>query len=818
MDAERWGRIEELCEAVAAMPDAERHPYLLKAAGGDATLVDEVESLVRELEASPGFLSHPLIARPEPQEPVPDVLPVSIGPYRVERRLGRGGMGEVYLATRDVGGVRQEVAIKVIRRGMDTEEVLRRFRLELRILASLHHPNIAALIDAGATADGRPYFVMEYVNGVPITDHCDALQLTVPARIRLVQAVARAVGHAHQRLVVHRDLKPRNVLVTPEGEPKLLDFGIGKVLAPTDTLGTAVETRAELRLFTPDYAAPEQVAGGAITTATDVFALGVLLYELLTGRRPLAGARGEGLTSDPAERAATVVRPSVVVTREGPVAPDPVDGAQAGGAPIAKGRASSRELASRRGATPDALRRSLAGDLDTIILTALRPEPERRYPSALALVDDLQRHLDALPVLARADTLGYRTRKFVQRHTGGVAAGVALVGALVVTSVVTLVQSRRVAREAARAERERDQALEVRGFLMEMFGASGADQAVGATVTARALLDRQVAQVDNAYRDRPELHADMLEVLADGYDRLGLYAEAEPLAQRALDERRSLLGGDHPDVAASLNLLGWIRHERGQSREAEPLLLDAARIRRAGGERLRGDLSRTLNDLGVTYNATRRFADAERVLREALAVRRSEFGDAHRAVGITANNLAAALYFQQKFDSAIATQALAVSSLEKSVGPDHQRSVVALGNLVAFKRAKGDLVSVESDYRALLERQTRLQGPDHPVTARIQMSLAFVVGERGRQKGLPDALAEADSLFRRSIATLETRIGPQHPQVGQNLFHLAFIEAARGRVPESLATMRRALPILQRAFGDTSRMVREAQQHLRESR
>ncbi len=798
MDAERWQRVEALVDEALAHAPGERLAWLRGACAGDAELLREVTSLLATLDADPAFLERPLLAGSlgaAADGPLPDdALPATIGQCRVVRRLGRGGMGEVFLGVRDVGGVSQEVAVKVIRRGMDSDEVLRRFRQEMRILASLQHPNIAALLDAGATDDGRPFVLMEYVEGVPITEHCDARALPVEARVRLVQAVGGAVAHAHQRLVVHRDLKPSNILVTAEGTPKLLDFGIGKVLAPAEAGISAVETRAEYRLLTPDYAAPEQVSAGTITTATDVFALGVVLYELLTGALPFAGARARGGDRGVEVRDAAATRPSEAVMR---------------------GEAAQVEArAARRGTRPEALRRALADDLDTILLTALRPEPERRYPSVTAFMEDLQRHLDARPVRARPDTFGYRARKFVRRNAAGVAAGGALALGLVSTTVVTVVQSRRVAREAARAERERDQALEVRGFLLELFGASGADQAVGDTVTARALLDRQVAQLDVAYRDRPALLADMLEVLADGYDRLGLYAEAEPLARRALELRRERLGAAHPDVASSLNLLGWIRHERGASREAEPLLLEAARLRRAGGGRLRRDLSRTLNDLGVTYNAVRRYGDAESVLREALAIRREEFGDGHRAVGITANNLAASLYFQQKVDSAIRVQSLAVQSLERSVGPDHQRSVVALGNLAAFKRVKGDLSAAEGDYRMLLERQTRLQGSDHPVTARIVESLATVLSDRGASGGDPAPLAEADSLFRVALRAFEQRLGDGHPQVGETLSRWGTLLSRRGRVEEARAAYQRAIPILVRAHGDTSRSVARARENL----
>lgn len=765
MDPARWQRLEHLCFAALDQPAEARSAFLDSACAGDAALRRDADELLEQLESDPAFLEMPLAVLPEPLvDLLRSELPERIGPYRVLGRLGRGGMGDVVLALRESDDLRRRVAIKLIRRGMDTDEVLGRFRLERRILSSLHHPNIAVLIDAGATDDGRPYFVMEYVEGQPLTDFCDSRRLSIDERLTLFRTVCAAVQHAHQNLIVHRDLKPGNILVTVDGVPKLLDFGIGKVLMPTETL-TPIETRTRMRIMTPEYAAPEQITGASITTATDVYALGLLLHQLLTGRHPyLAG--GEDLSAiEHAVRTTPARRPSEAVTG---------------------GSASERDgFAAARRADPVRLRRRLTGDLDTIVLEALRKEPERRYPSSAALADDVRRHQAGLPIAARPDTAGYRLRKFVRRHAAVLAAAASVFLGLAATTVVTMVQSRRVAVESARVREERDKAVEVRGFLMEMFGATGADQALGDTVTARGLLDRQAARLAEAYAGRPELEAEMTEVLADGYDRLGLYDSAEPLARRALALRDSVRGPDHPDAASSLNLLGWIVYERGRSGEAVPLLERAIAIRRGAGPEAAVDLSRSLNDLGVVFNALKRYPEAQTVLSEALAVRRANFGDGHRSVGITANNLAAAHYFQRRLDSAIVVQDLAVRALEASVGPDHQRSVVALGNLAAFKAAQGNRDAAEADYRELLARQRRLQGEDHPVTARVMLSLASVLADRGMRTRQDTALAEAEALLERALRAFELRLGPEHPQVASTRRRLTALIADRHRVRDS---------------------------------
>jgi serine/threonine-protein kinase len=799
VDRTRWDRIEAICDAVLQQPAAHRAAFITAACDADMELEREVAGLLAQLNAAPEFLERPIvdIAALLPGEPVVEAEPPErIGPYRIERLLGRGGMGEVYLAERTTEDIRRRVALKVIRRGMGSDEVLQRFRLERRILGNLQHPNIARLLDAAATEDGRPYFVMEYIEGVPITEYCDSRRLTITQRLRLVQTVCKAVQHAHQNLVVHRDLKPRNIMVTAEETPMLLDFGIGKVLAPSEALGPAPDTRSDLRLLTPEYAAPEQITGGgaAVTTSTDVYSLGVLLYELLTGLHPYAAGKQ---TRQAVERAAveeTPTRPSVIISR-----PHPADGPGA------------QQLSDRRGTHPASLRRRLAGDLDNIVLMALRKEPERRYQSAAALGEDIQRHLDGLPVRAQPDTFRYRARKFVRRNAAAVVAASVAFLALAATTAVTLVQSRRVARESARVQQERDKAIEVRGFLMEMFGASGANRAVGDTVTARRLLDIQVAQAKAAYAERPELRAEMLEVLADGYDRLGLYAEAEPLAREALNERRRLLGERHPDVTPALNLVAWIMHERGQSQDAERLLQEAIALRRAAGARYRADLSRSLNDLGVVYNELARYAAAESVLTEALAIRRGMEGDRDRFVGITASNLGASYYYQGKLDSATALQEEAVAALRRSVGRDHQRSIVALGNLAAFKRAAGALPDAEADYRRLLEQQTRLQGADHPVTARAAISLAIVLVVRGTHTSNDSTLAEAEQLYRRSLGSLERALGPGHPQVGSTLDRLGAVLLARGKYAEARANQQRAVATLRAAYGDSNQTTVAAQ-------
>src|SRR5262245_28756322 len=352
---------------------------------------------------------------------------VRVGPYRLIREIGRGGMGTVLLAVRSDDAFQKRVAIKVLRRGMDTDAIVGRFRHERQILASLEHPHIASLLDGGTTDDGLPYFVMEYVDGQLVTDYCDAKALDTTSRLELFRKICAAVQHAHQNLVIHRDIKPANVLVTSDGTPKLLDFGIAKLLNPDPGVQTLAATIAGSPLMTPEYASPEQVRGETVTTATDVYSLGVLLYELLTGRRPYDLP---SRTPDEIQRVvcnSVPVRPSTVVTH----------------AASSQSTRDRPEIDSERTRPPDAdrLRRRLAGDLDNIVLKALAKEPSRRYASVDQFSEDIHRHLTGLPVIARKDTLGYRTAKFIRRNRAGVAAAALVVLALVAGLIGTAWQA-----------------------------------------------------------------------------------------------------------------------------------------------------------------------------------------------------------------------------------------------------------------------------------------------------------------------------------------------------------------------------------------
>ncbi|MDH3734706.1 MAG: serine/threonine-protein kinase, partial [Gemmatimonadota bacterium] len=533
MDGDR-ARLDELFWRAADLAGDEREAFLSEACGEDPELRERIEALLAEADLTQdrdgGYLRSlardlglaDLRSLPEPGEAdePPSRVGTRFGPYRTTKLLGRGGMGSVYQAERVEGDFEQRVAIKVVRRGMETGELSRRLRRERRILARLEHPNIARLFDGGIGEEGQPYLVLEYVEGERITDYCTHHALGLDERLRLFLDVARAVQFAHAKLVVHRDLKPSNVLVTPEGEVKLLDFGISKLLEDD---GTEDElTRTGFAVLTPAYAAPEQIRGEEVTTATDVFALGVLLYELLSGRHPFRPNAG---TDD---------RVADRVLEHDPGSPGPEG-------PVSTPR-----------------------DLGLVCLNALRKEPERRYGSAADFARDIERCVAGEPVTARPPTLRYRASRFVGRHRVGVAASAAAVMALVVGLGSAVWQAHAAADEAARASR-------INEFVLDLFRASDPAEALGEDLTARDLLERGARRLERSLEDEPGVRAEMLGVLGPIYRELGLYDEAAPIAETALQLNREVHGEESDETTRALLEVARVARARASLEEADSL-------------------------------------------------------------------------------------------------------------------------------------------------------------------------------------------------------------------------------------------------------
>ncbi len=719
MNANRWPEIERVLDRVLDTEPSEWASVVSQACGTDEELRREVELLLAEHERSPGLLvSGPgaLIAdavRAHENTVHVGLTGTRLGPWRVVDHLGDGGMSRVYVGQRDDGAFHQRVAIKVLRAGLDSPADLERFRIERQILASLDHPYIARLLDGGIAPDGRPFLVLEYVEGQPLTTYCDSNALDVPARLRLFLAVAEAIMSAHRQLVVHRDLKPSNILVGLDGRPRLLDFGIAKIVDPAGH-GDGEATGTRRRWMTPHYAAPEQFTHAAVTTATDVYQLGVVLYELLTGRLPFERAGGHH--ADTLE---------IRVLRDDPPPPS----------------------------THQSI---LRGDLDAVILKALRKDPRARYASVADLAEDIKRVLDHEPVSARADDRAYRWRRRARRY-----AVPLLIGAVTLLSVIGYAatvsrQNQRIAAALAEARVERAKAEQVTRFLMGLFEVNDPRSERGDTITARTLLERGATRA-NALEHAPEVQAEMLDVIGRVRSAMGAFADARPSLMQSLAIRRRVLGDSHPAT--------W------QSEQS------VARL-----DLLEG-----------------RYAEAEGGFRRVWAHQRRAFGDTASRALETLFELATTLHGGGRYkeaDSLFTTWESRVTALPPRADLDHARRLRVLADFV-YAGARGDSVALDRAialYRMSIRVATELQGPDNPDLAFAWQNLAAVLWKRG-------SVTEADSLFRHALAVLRVSYPDGHPDLAVTLSNYSGRLLSADRHREAIAFAREASDMGRRYLG-----------------
>jgi eukaryotic-like serine/threonine-protein kinase len=698
----------------------------------------------------------------------------SIGPYQVIRKMGQGGMGAVYLGVRVDQEFRKHVAIKVIRTGLDSDEVVARFRRERQILASLDHPNIAHLIDAGTTDDGLPYFVMEYVQGRPLTDYCDSHKLTLRERLELFRSVCSAVQQAHQNLVVHRDLKPANVLVTADGKAKLLDFGIAKLLNPDVYPGELPPTATDMRVMTPDYASPEQVRGDPIATSSDVYSLGVILYELLAGRRPyqFTGSNQAEIFRIISEQEPR--RPSTAITS------DP--------------GADTDRLSTLRGGTTERLQKELRGDLDNIVLMALRKEPQRRYASAEALSEDIRRYLDGHPVAASKGTWSYRAQKYVRRHKAAVAAAAVVAVLLIAFSIVLGVQNVRIASERDAARKSEQKAVAVTDFLVNLFETNDPAQSKGESLTARQLLDRGASRLQKDFKEQPEIQAELMNEVGRLYESLGTLDQAESQIRQALGIRRSRFGSSHLAVAESLHSLGKVLTEKGQYGEAEKVLSEALATRRKllGSEHT--DVARTLGSLAEVQWRKGQLDEAERSYREALAMHRRLLGNEHEQVANDMGGLGLVLQDKNELDEAERLFRESLAMHRKLLGNEDPNVAASVADLAQVLWNEGHLDEAEELYREGLALDRKLMGNEHPSVAVTLNNLALVLAQKGE-------LDEADRSFREALAIRRKALGNEHPGVAITLRNLGLVLQDKGEPREAEALFREALAMDRKLLG-----------------
>jgi len=795
MNPEERQKAKEIFLTARELPDDQRAGFIASACGNDAELRGRVEEMIRDdLEAErAAFLQEPAPAigrmmalgdtvevregRLANDPDLPDQG--HIGPYHVLEKIGEGGMGIVYLAEQE-SPMRRRVAIKIIKLGMDTHEVVARFQAERQALAMMDHPNIAAVFDAGSTESGRPYFVMEHVPGVSLTEYCDIHRLDVRERLDLFMTVCHAIHHAHQKGIIHRDIKPTNVLVAVmDGKPvpKVIDFGVAKAINQRLTEQTIFTEQGRL-IGTPEYMSPEQaeMTGLNVDTTTDIYSLGVLLYELLTGALPfehreileagLAGMHRMIRETDPP-------RPSTRISTLGEKA---------------------REIAQHRKTAPPALQRLVRGELDWITMRAMEKDRTRRYPSASELAGDVLRYLNGEVVLAGPPSATYRLRKTIRKHKHFVTSMAVVFVALAAGVVVSTTMYVRAENARDRAEKEAQKAERINDFLQKML--SAVDPAkMGREATVRQVLDEAARLVETNLADQVEVQAAVRSTIGNTYMALGDYVEAEPQLRTSLAAREALGGNKNPEVASSLNDMGALAYHRGDLAAAEPFFRRAVSLDSTLLGTRDPRYATSLNNLALLLKEQGRFAEAESTCRRALAIRRECLGANDPDVALSINNLATLLQAQGKLADAEPLMREALQMNRTIYRSNHPAIASGLNNLGALLQAQGKYAEAEPYFREALDQTKALYGEKHSDVASAMSNLAIVLDYQGRY-------SEAEPLYRGALEMYESTIGDRTPEVATALNNLGILLQNTGRISEAEAMQRQALALRRKILGD----------------
>jgi eukaryotic-like serine/threonine-protein kinase len=820
MTDEHWGRLKEFLHGAMQIEPAQRGAYLNEVCAGDAALRVELESLLIANEQIPSAFmeSPPLAGETGRDDEAMDAAALESGQvfaqrFRLIRMLGEGGMGQVWLAEQ-TSPVRRQVALKLIKAGMYDSTVVQRFRSERQSLAIMDHPAIAKVFDAGATPQGQPYFVMEYVAGLPITEYCDQHKLNIAQRLQLFIQACEGVQHAHQKAIIHRDIKPANILVVEvDGKPtaRIIDFGLAKAIGHEPAEPNAY-TRFGLFLGTPGYMSPEQVDPTLhdIDTRTDVYSLGVVLYVLLTGLQPFATKRPD----QPIHELLRKLR------EEDPPSPS---------VKVSADRDTLTSTAQARGTEAPQLLSLLRGDLDWIAMKALERDRIRRYATPLELAADLRRYLNHDPVMARPASAGYRLRKYARRHRLALGVGAGLLLLLAAFSVLQALELRRTTLE-------RDRASRITDFMTGMFKVSDPSEARGNSVTAREILDKASKEIGTSLSQDPEVQSQMMFVMATTYSNLGLYARAHELAKGALDARLRQFGPNDRSTLQSMTQLGSILYQEGsfadaekQSREAlaterqllgpeDPLTLDTMdhvgidQLEQghyeAGEEMLQQVVATDTRVLGRENPQTLRAmfglatalwlqgrnAESEVQYRELLGIERRVLGADHPETLRALGNLAMIVHTQGRWTEAEPLYREAVSTELRIVGPDNPQITNTMANLAALLAAEGRLDEAEKIYRDVLAIRLRLLGPENPSTLLSREDVAEQLLQQGRG-------AEAEAMQRDTLAIQLRVLGAEHPNALLSQSHLAGILIAEQKYADAEKVARASLDVSNRVLG-----------------
>ena len=784
MTPENWKQVKELFDSALDQPPAQRPDFLRKQCPDDA-IRREVEKLLENYSEAGTFLSTPAMnPRVAIPREVPDTHPIgdsssggmggvatsaavrlgeALGNYRILSRLGEGGMGQVWLAEQTAPLLRQ-VALKLIRVGMYDDSVLQRFESERQSLASMSHPSIAKVFDAGTTPDGQPYFAMEYVPGLSITEYCDKNKLTIRERLELFVQVCDGVQHAHQKAIMHRDLKPANILVVEvDGKPtpRIIDFGLAKATARSAS-GKNHVTQVGVFMGTPGYMSPEQANPELvdIDTRTDVYSLGVILYELLTGFLPSDVQRGDQSLAEQLK----------LLREQDPPLPS---------TKVRSDRDSSSAKAEERGTDPGELVSLLRGDLDWITMKALERDRARRYGTPFELATDIGHYLRHEPVTARPASVAYQFGKYVRRHRFGVAVAAVMIPLLAGFAVMQAVQLRRTTRERDRANRITD-------FMVGMFKVSDPSEARGNQITAREILDKASRDIHGGLSRDPEVQAQMMSVMGGVYDNLGLYPQAASLYSDAIDVRKRVLGPENPDTLRSMHGLARPLREQGKYAEAEKLQRATLDIqRRVLGPEHPDTLASTTELAIILYNQAR-YPEAEKLAQKVLADERRVLGNQAPETLWSMDVLASIYFDENRLSESEKLYQEAVDTRRRVLGPDHPDTLSVMDGYATTLATEHRNDEAERLLRETLSIRQRVLGPEHRDTVMSMNNLSTMLFMEGRYD-------DADKLERQALDIQRRVLGPNHPDTAMSIYNLGGIALHEGKPDEALSLLREAV-------------------------
>jgi len=793
MDQPQWELIKSIVDEVLTLEGPERDTYLATISREYPAISTEVIEILQGIEGSEKerFM---MGVRSDQKNMLLDIsnnlnevydeeafIGREIGAYRITEFIGRGGMGTVFKASRADGEFQQEVAIKLIKTGISTENTILRFKIEREVLAGLQHPNIAHLFDGGVTKDGMPYLIMEYNDGMPIDKYCDEKRLTLSERLDLFKDVCAAVQYAHNKLIVHRDLKAQNIYVTREGVVKILDFGIAKLLDPGDQKISTVETLPGQKIWTPQYAAPEQVTGEPVSTATDIYALGILFCKILTGTYPY-DLEGKNLAE--MER---------IIKNSSPLMPSQA----------IKQLEDPERCAANRNTTVKGLQNTLQGDLDALISKSIRKEPEYRYQSVKELSDDIDRFKTGIPLIAREGTYRYRIGKFIRRNKASLAAAASF---LIMIMLFAGIYTWSITEERNVAQMERDKLEQVVNFMSELFEAGNPVEAQGESFTAIDLLEMGVERA-GTLNDQPVLKAELLSVIGSTYRGMNKPEEAKPLLEEALQIQRAYWETDHPDIANTLNTLGSVHWSDGKAEQADKYLWEALEMRRRLYGNIHPDVFTSMNNYALVLLDLGKLDEAEKLYLKTLEARKKYYGEMHAKVGVSLNNLAFFLQRRGKYQEAEKYFRETLAMWRELQGEEHSDVGIALNNLGSLLRQMGNYKEAEQMLKQSLEIRKKVYGPDHLKVGNVLNNLALVLKDK-------QAYNEAMDYAQQSFDLFQNYHKSDHNNTAIALSILGLISSENGRFEDAENYLLESLHMRNRLYPDDHLQVAISRGHL----